>query len=159
MKAERPPDLDASADLLTVGKVARLATVSADTVRFYEKEGLLAPARKSPAGYRLYGSDTVRRLNFIKHAQDCGFSLAEVRELLTLRAAEDACCTDVKSVAVHKKLLIENKIRTLQAMSQALSELIARCDGGQLPLDACPILAALDTSAPHRHATRKAKAP
>lgn len=159
MKPELPPDLDASADLLTVGKVAKLAAVSADTVRFYEKEGLLAPARKSAAGYRLYAGDTVRRLHFIKHAQDCGFSLAEVRELLTLRAAEDACCTDVRSVAVHKKLLIENKIRTLQAMSQALSELIARCDGGQLPLDACPILAALDTSAPHRHATRKAKAP
>ncbi|MCB1887475.1 MAG: heavy metal-responsive transcriptional regulator [Rhodocyclaceae bacterium] len=159
MKPELPPELEASADLLTVGKVARLAAVSADTVRFYEKEDLLAPARKSAAGYRLYGSDTVRRLHFIKHAQDCGFSLAEVRELLTLRAAEDSCCTDVRSVAVHKKLLIESKIRTLQAMSQALSGLIARCDGGQLPLEACPILAALDASAPRRPAPRKAKAP
>ncbi|WP_333839253.1 heavy metal-responsive transcriptional regulator [Pelomicrobium sp.] len=159
MKPELPSELDASADLLTVGKVARLATVSADTVRFYEKEGLLAPVRKSAAGYRLYGGDTVRRLHFIKRAQDCGFSLAEVRELLTLRAAEDACCTDVRSVAVHKKLLIENKIRTLQAMSQALSELIARCDGGQLPLDACPILAALDASTPRRPEAGKAKTP
>ncbi|MBA3904640.1 MAG: heavy metal-responsive transcriptional regulator [Rhodocyclaceae bacterium] len=145
--------------MLTVGKVAKSAAVSADTVRFYEKEGLLAPTRKSAAGYRLYGDDTVRRLKFIKHAQDCGFSLAEVRELLTLRAAEDACCTDVKSVAVQKKLLIENKIRTLRAMSQALSELIARCDGGQLPLEACPILAALDASAPRRQASKEAKAP
>lgn len=159
MKSEFPPELDVPTEMLTVGKVAKSAAVSADTVRFYEKEGLLTPARKSAAGYRLYGDDTVRRLRFIKHAQDCGFSLAEVRELLTLRAAEDACCTDVKGVAVHKKLLIESKIRTLQAMSQALSELIAQCDGGQLPLDACPILAALDTSMPRWPAPRKAEAP
>lgn len=65
----------------------------------------------------------------------------------------------MKSVAVQKKLLIENKIRTLRAMSQALSELIARCDGGQLPLEACPILAALDASAPRRQASKEAKAP
>lgn len=159
MKSEFPPEPGMPTAMLTVGKVAKSAAVSADTVRFYEKEGLLAPARKSAAGYRLYGDDAVRRLRFIKHAQDCGFSLAEVRELLTLRAAENACCTDVKSVAVHKKLLIESKIRTLQVMSQALSELIAHCDGGQLPLDACPILAALDASAPRRPAPRKAKAP
>lgn len=147
MKPEPPHQLDAPTAMLTVGKVAKSASVSADTVRFYEKEGLLAPARKSEAGYRLYGGDTVRRLKFIKHAQDCGFSLAEVRELLTLRAAEDACCTDVKSVAVHKKLLIESKIRTLRAMSAALSELIEQCDGGAAPLDGCPILATLDASA------------
>lgn len=153
------PGSEAQTQTLTVGKVARLAAVSADTIRFYEKEGLLTPARKSAAGYRLYGDDTVRRLRFIKHAQDCGFSLAEVRELLTLRAAENACCTDVKSVAVHKKLLIESKIRTLQAMSQALSELIAHCDGGKLPLDACPILAALDASTPRRQATKEPEAP
>ncbi len=157
MKRNLPPGFGAPTDMLTVGKVAKSAAVSADTVRFYEKEGLLAPARKSAAGYRLYGPDTVRRLHFIKHAQDCGFSLAEVRELLTLRGTGDACCTDVRSVAVHKKLLIEGKIRTLRAMSQALSELIARCDGGQLPLDACPILAALDAGAPRRHAPREAQ--
>ncbi len=159
MKPELPPELVTPTGMLTVGKVARLAAVSADTVRFYEKEGLLAPARKSAAGYRLYGDDTVRRLRFIKHAQDCGFTLAEVRELLTLRTSQDACCTDVKSVAVHKKLLVESKIRTLQAMSAALSDLIARCDGGQLPLDACPILAALDASAPRRPEPEKAKTP
>lgn len=156
MKPEFPPELEAPTEMLTVGKVAKSAAVSADTVRFYEKEGLVTPARKSAAGYRLYGQDTVQRLRFIKHAQNCGFSLAEVRELLTLRAAEDACCTDVRSVALHKKLLIEGKIRTLQAMSQALSELIARCDGGQLPVEACPILAALDASAPRRQASKEA---
>jgi MerR family Zn(II)-responsive transcriptional regulator of zntA len=140
MKKDSPSE----SGVLTVGRVARAAAVSADTVRFYEKEGLLAPAGKSASGYRLYAEDAVRRLRFIRHAQDCGFSLAEVRELLMLRSAEDACCTDVRSVAVRKKLLVESKIRTLQAMSRALSDLIARCEGGEFPLDACPILAALD---------------
>lgn len=148
-----------AAGALTIGQVARLAAVSADTLRYYEKEGLVAPARKSAAGYRLYTADAVRRLRFIRHAQDCGFSLAEVRELLTLRASGNACCTDVKSVAVHKKLLIEAKIRTLQAMSRALSELIARCDGGQLPLDACAILAALETAEPGRRTPEEMPAP
>jgi len=157
MKREILSEPDAQA--LTVGKLARLAEVSADTVRFYEKEGLVAPARKSAAGYRLYEKDAVRRLRFIKHAQACGFSLAEVRELLTLRGSGTACCTDVKSVAVHKKLLIEAKIRTLQTMSRALSELIARCDGGLLPLDACAILAALEAAEPHRRATEEMPTP
>lgn len=151
MEREIPDELEvATTATLTVGRVARLAAVSADTVRFYEKEGLLAPARKSAAGYRLYGPDTVRRLRFVKHAQDCGFSLAEVRELLTLRGADGACCTDVKSVALRKKLVIESRIRTLQAMSAALSELIAHCEGGASPVDACAILAALDASALER---------
>lgn len=157
MKPEFPPGPEAQA--LTVGRLARQAAVSADTVRFYEKEGLLAPARKSPAGYRLYDRDAVHRLRFIKHAQDCGFSLAEVRELLTLRASGNACCTDVKSVAVHKKLLIEAKIRTLQTMSRALSELIVRCDGGELPLDACAILAALEATEPRRGAPQEMPTP
>lgn len=159
MKPEFPAELEVPTSLLTIGKVARSVAVSADTVRFYEKEGLLAPARKSAAGYRLYGDDTVRRLRFIRHAQDCGFSLAEVRELLTLRAAGNACCTDVRSVALNKKLVIESRIRALQAMSRVLSELIAHCDGGQLPVDACPILAALDASPPRQQAAIRASAP
>lgn len=134
--------------VLTVGRLARLVAVSADTVRFYEKEGLLAPTAKSAAGYRLYDRAALARLRFIRHAQNCGFTLAEVRELLALRASGQACCTDVKSVAVHKKLIIEAKIRSLQSMSRALSELIDRCDGGRLPVDACAILAALEAATP-----------
>lgn len=159
MSAELPIRPNAPTGMLTVGKVAKLASVSADTVRFYDKEGLLVPPRKSAAGYRLYGDDTVQRLRFIKHAQDCGFSLADVRELLALRTSQDACCTDVRSVALHKKLLIESKIRSLQALSAALSELIARCDADQLALDACPILAALDASAARPPESDKATAP
>ncbi|MBI2311447.1 MAG: heavy metal-responsive transcriptional regulator [Betaproteobacteria bacterium] len=144
------PGVQESADF-TIGKVARLAQVSVDAIRFYEKEGLLRPARKSGAGYRLYNRDAVRRLNFIKHAQDCGLALAEIRGLLELRNRDDSCCNDVRGLAIRKKLQLEGRIKTLKAMSQALSELIDVCSGGRKPLDECPILAALEASmAKHR---------
>jgi MerR family Zn(II)-responsive transcriptional regulator of zntA len=71
--------------MLTIGKVAKLAEVSIDTIRYYERRGLLSPAQKSGAGYRLYNDEAVRRLNFIKHAQRCGLSLTEIRQLLELK--------------------------------------------------------------------------
>ena len=132
--------------MLMIGKLAREAGVTPDTVRYYEKEGLLAPARKSDAGYRLYDEDAARRLRFIRQVQQCGFSLTEIRELLTLKNSDAACCKDVKSVAIAKKLQLEHKIRALQAMSGALSGLIAVCDDETRPLDECPILAALENS-------------
>lgn len=133
-------------DLLTIGQVANRAGVGVDTIRYYEKEGLLASARKSPAGYRLYAHDALRRLGFIRHAQQCGFSLAEIRELLELKTHDDACCNDVRGVVIQKKLQVEAKIKALKAMSQALSGLIDICNGGARPLDECPILDALESS-------------
>ena len=130
----------------TIGKLAQFAEVTTDTVRYYEKEGLLAPARKTDAGYRLYDEDSVRRLRFIRQAQQCGFSLTEIRELLALKNSDAACCSDVRSVAVEKKLQLEHKIRALQVMSRALTELVTICDDESKPLDECPILVALENS-------------
>ncbi len=132
--------------MLTIGKLALSADVTTDTVRFYEKQSLLAPARKSDAGYRLYDDTAIRRLRFIKQAQQCGFSLAEIRELLALKSSDAACCKDVRSVAIEKKLHLEHKIKALRVMSQALSELITICDDETRPLEECPILAALESS-------------
>ena len=130
----------------TIGKLAAEAEVTSDTIRYYEKEGLLASAGKTGAGYRLYGEDAVRRLRFVRQAQQCGFSLSEICELLALKNSDAACCKDVRSVAVAKKLQLEHKIRALQVMSNALSELIAACNAETRPLDECPILAALENS-------------
>jgi MerR family Zn(II)-responsive transcriptional regulator of zntA len=131
--------------MLTIGEVASRLRVSTDTVRYYEKEGLVKPKARTDAGYRLYTEDTVRRLRFIKQAQQCGFSLSEVRELLELQTKDEACCDDVRHRAITKKLQLEQKIRVMQAMSQALSELIAICKDEGKPLDDCPIVAALET--------------
>ncbi|TXH73990.1 heavy metal-responsive transcriptional regulator [Thiobacillus sp.] len=132
--------------MYTIGKIAALTGVSPDTLRYYEKEHLIAPASKTGAGYRLYNDEAVRRLRFIKTAQHCGFTLSDIQALLTLKQAEHACCEDVRSLAIEKKLHIEHKLRALQAMSHALDGLIQSCEGGAAATDDCPILAALESS-------------
>lgn len=130
--------------MFTIGKLASLTSVSNDTLRYYEHEGLVKPAGKSPAGYRLYDKDSARRIHFIKHAQQCGFTLAEIRDLLVLRGRDKACCGAVRSRAIEKKLQIENKIRAMKAMSKALDQLIAECANELKPVTECTIIAALE---------------
>ena len=132
--------------MYTIGKVAALTDVSADTLRYYEKEGLIAPASRTAAGYRLYNDEAMRRIRFIKCAQHCGFALSDIKELLTLKHKESACCEDVRSLAIEKKLRIEHKLKALQVMSRALDDLIQSCEGGEQATDDCPILAALENS-------------
>jgi MerR family Zn(II)-responsive transcriptional regulator of zntA len=132
--------------MYTIGKAATLAGVSTDTLRYYEKEGLITPASKTAVGYRLYNDDALRRICFIKHAQHCGFTLADILELLTLKHADGACCEDVRSLAIEKKLQIMQKLSALQTMSHALDKLIQGCDGGEEPADNCPTLGALENS-------------
>src|SRR5215211_5795020 len=98
------------APMLTIGKLDALADVRTDTLRYYEREQLLAPASKSDSGYRLYDSNSVRRVGFIKRAQHCGFTLAEIAQLLALRLQASACCGDVRKLAEEKKLQLEDRI-------------------------------------------------
>lgn len=130
--------------MLTIGKLAQAGDISADALRYYEREGLVTPASKTDSGYRLYGEDAVRRVRFIQHAQACGFTLAEIRELLHLRQSDSACCNDVRQRAIEKKLQLAAKIRAMQAMSAALDRLIVECADGTQSVDECPILAALE---------------
>jgi len=130
--------------MLTIGKVAESAQVTADSIRFYEREGLIRPAGKSESGYRLYTEEAIRRIGFIKQAQECGFSLADIRELLELRSTDSACCDDIYRVSVEKKLQLERKIKALTVMSQALTRLIDMCSHDRKSLDECPILGALE---------------
>lgn len=129
---------------LTIGKIASALKVSTDTLRYYEREGLIGPATKSRGGYRLYDHDAVRRVRFIKQAQHCGFTLTEIRALLDLRASDAACCRDVRRVALEKKLQLEAKIKAMRVMSKTLDRLIATCSDEGRRLDDCPILAAFD---------------
>jgi len=129
---------------LTIGKIAGLAQVSADTLRYYERERLIAPTAKSASGYRLYEREALQRIQFIKQAQQCGFNLAEIRSLLALRGSDAACCRDVQRVALEKKLQLEAKIKAMKVMSKALSQLVKECSGDNRPLDDCSILAALE---------------
>lgn len=130
--------------MLTIGKLAAQTELSTNALRFYEREGLLQPWSKSPAGYRLYGDDAEARVSFIKHAQHCGFTLTEINELLTLRGNDSACCDDVRRLAVEKKLQLEAKIRSMKVMSKALDLLITDCPDQGRPVGDCPILGAME---------------
>lgn len=124
---------------LTIGQVAKAAHVNVETLRYYERRGLVPKPPRSPSLYRHYPEDTVPRVQFVKHAQELGFSLQEIRGLLSLRATPKARCADVKRRAEIKIGEVEAKIHALRAMVSALKRLVSQCDG-KLPASACPIL-------------------
>ena len=129
--------------MLTIGKVAATAHISTDALRHYEREGLIQPSSTTESGYRLYNQEAVTRLHFIKQAQACGFTLAEIRELLLLSEHTSACCNDVRQLAIEKKLQLEARIKSLKAMSSSLDAMINNCSDHTLPVTDCPILAAI----------------
>ena len=111
--------------MYTIGRLAKRARVKADSIRFYERQGLVVPETKTSSGYRLYTDTAVRRITFIKHAQRCGFSLAEISELLQMHDADPAARKAGYRIAAEKKNEIEKTITALRAMSAALSSLLA----------------------------------
>jgi MerR family copper efflux transcriptional regulator len=127
---------------LTIGRVAQLASVGVETIRFYEREGLITVPPRAAFGYRHYPLDTVARLRFIKRAKELGFSLKEVKELLSLRVSPEVTCEDVRARAEAKIADIEDKIRQLQRMRRALVRLAETCQGSG-PVSECPILESL----------------
>ncbi len=128
----------------TRGETAKNVGVHIETLRYYERRGLIPKPSRSASNYRLYSQDTVRRVRFVKHAQELGFSLKEIKNLLSLRATTGAKCADVRKRTEAKIQDIEAKIRSLQAMRRALSKLVAECSGDS-PIRKCPILDALDS--------------
>ncbi|MGN6092040.1 MAG: heavy metal-responsive transcriptional regulator [Luteibacter jiangsuensis] len=127
---------------LTIGRVAQSAGVAIDTIRFYEREGLLPEPRRRPSGYREYDSGTVARLRFIRRAKDLGFTLEEVRELLALSADRHGGVEGVRERAAARLHAIEARIAELQRVRDGLAELVEACPGHGAPED-CPILKAL----------------
>jgi len=128
---------------LTIGKAARAAGVGVETIRFYERQQLIEqPLKPVGLGVRVYPDDTVRRIRFIKEAQQLGFSLREIQELLALRTDPSADCSEVRELAVAKLGDVRQKIRRLQEIGTALERLIATCPG-RGGLEACSVLDAL----------------
>ena len=129
---------------LTTGELAAQAAVSQETIRFYEREGLISAPPRTDSGYRQYPVETVARVRFILRAKDLGFALKEVRELLSLRLDADTCRTDVRRQASDKIRDLEERIRDLQGMRSRLRALERAClDRGTT--EECPILKALHT--------------
>ena len=129
---------------LKIGQLAERAAVNLQTIRYYEREGLLPEPPRLNSGYRLYPNSAVRRVRFIKRAQEIGFSLAEIRELLSLRIDARRERAEVRSLAENKITDIDAKIRTLKAMKAVLNRLTERCSGCG-PASECPILESIDS--------------
>ena len=135
---------DANGSRMTVGRTARLADVGIPTMRFYERAGLLPKPTRTAANYRLYPEEAVTRIRFIRRAQQLGFTLKEIRDLLELRVNRNKSCSDVRHLAGEKVADIEARIRSLQKMRKALLKLAEQCDaeGGK---STCPLLDYLES--------------
>lgn len=132
----------AKADKLTIGRLATLAGVSVETVRYYERRGLLKQPKAS-RGFRTYPPETIQRLGFIRRAKELGFTLSEIAELLLLRVHARQSCGQVRTAAQAKIAEVESKIADLVEMKTALERLATRCRG-KGPRSECPILETLE---------------
>jgi MerR family mercuric resistance operon transcriptional regulator len=130
-------------EALTIGQLAKQAGVGVETIRFYEREGLLAEPERRPSGYRQYTVEVVRRVRFIRHAKELGFALKEIQELLELRVDPISTCADVRQRARAKIADINGRMAALERMKAALEQLARSCRG-RGPTSECPILEVLD---------------
>jgi MerR family mercuric resistance operon transcriptional regulator len=130
-------------NMLSIGQIAKQTGVTVETVRFYEKQGLIAIPNRLASGYRQYPQDTVKRVRFIQNAKKVGFTLSNIAELLTLRQEPGSSCADIKLRATQKIEEVDQKIRDLMRIRDALDRMVVKCSD-QGPLSQCPILEELD---------------
>ena len=134
-------------------EVADRAGVNAQTLRYYERRGLLAEPPRSPSGYRDYPVSAVRVLRFVKRAQELGFTLADVEELLSLADGGPRSCDRARTLAESQMAELDRKITDLQRMRASLGELVATCERPRADRS-CPLLEAIDADGPSLEATR-----
>ena len=130
-------------EIYSVGQLAKKANVNIETIRYYERRGLLPEPLRNKSGHRQYSIKDLRRTKFIKRTQSLGFSLNEISDLLSLKMEPGKTCADVKQRVKSKLKDIEEKMKTLQRMRTVLLELETNCPG-KGPLNECPILETLD---------------
>lgn len=129
-----------------IGELAKACKINNDTLRFYEKNGLLSPSNRSDSGYRLYSEKDKEILQFILRAKGVGFSLAEIRELLSIEVDKaNNACADVKELVDAKLLDVEQKLAELTRFQTSLKRLSDACCGGEESAEHCTILEALES--------------
>jgi Cu(I)-responsive transcriptional regulator len=126
---------------LTIGELGKATDTKVETIRYYERVGLLAPPDRTASNYRTYGGEALARLSFIRRARDLGFSLDKVRELLALASQDQSDCASVDAIASAHLAEVERKLADLAALRRELSAVISSCKGGVIA--ECRILEAL----------------
>jgi len=129
----------------TIGQLAKSSHVNVETIRYYERRGLIPKPPRRSSGYRLFSQEDVKRIRFIKHAQSIGFTLNEISELLSLKVEPKATCGDITERIDAKISDIEGKLNTLLGMKKTLIKLKKACRRPSAPSKECPILESLDT--------------
>ena len=142
---------------MTISKIAKAAGVGVETVRFYERKGLVDQPTKPPSGgFRVYPAEAAERIRFIRQAQELGFSLREIKELLSLRTDPATDCADVRERAQTKLDEVTRKIALMKGIQTALEKLIAACPG-QGALQLCSIIEAIEGPETTRAELKKMK--
>ncbi len=136
-------------EFFTIGQLAKQSQVNIETIRYYERRGLIPKPARRESGYRQFSADVIGRIRFIKHAQEVGFTLKEISELLSLRVDPKSTCAEIKRRTEAKITEVEEKIQALNRMKKALVKLRLTCSG-RGPTSECPILDALDTVSKNR---------
>jgi len=131
----------------TIGQLSRSSGTGVETIRYYEREGLISEPPRRASGYRQYPEDTLSRLRFIRHAKALGFSLKDVKELLELRVTPGTTCADIRKRAETKIADVRVRLEMLGQIERALVKLTATCRG-RGPISDCPILDALEEQDP-----------
>ncbi len=126
---------------LSRGALARLSGVNSETIRYYEKKGLMPDPQRSAGGHRIYDQSHLKRLIFIRRTRALGFTIREVHNLLDLVDSEEYTCAEVRDRTVVHLRDVEQKLRDLQKMKRTLDSMVSKCDGGLVP--ECPIIDAL----------------
>lgn len=122
----------------TIGKLSKRSQVNIETIRYYEKIGIMPKPPRNSSGYRIYSMPHLERLSFVRRSRELGFSQAEVRNLLTLVDEHQYTCAEVREMTVRQRLTVRNKIKDLRKLEQALTTMINECAGGDIP--DCPII-------------------
>ena len=126
-------------DNLSIGELAKKAGVNIETIRYYERRGLIADPPRNKSGHRQYSEEAVKRTEFIKKCQALGFSLNEIQEILELRITPESTCAEMKSRVSEKLADVDQKINEIAHIRDALGRLLKKCTG-KGPIGKCPIL-------------------
>ncbi len=123
---------------IKIGELSRLSDVNIETIRYFEKIGIMPIPHRNSSGYRVYSTPHVGRLLFVRRSRELGFSQPEVRKLLTLVDEHSYTCAEVRDMTASQLAAVRGKIRDLQKLEQALADMVSECDGGDVPQ--CPIV-------------------
>lgn len=131
--------------LLQIGEIAKLAGVNIQTLRYYERRDILKPRSKKESGFRLYSKDDVKTIKFIKHAQELGFKLEEIKELINLRVSTSGRSEKARKKASEKLVDVQEKIKMLKNIEKTLKKLVSDCKNNRTS-SGCPIIEGIERS-------------